>query len=278
MTAELPVAVITIVSGRHDHLRRQLAAFAHSTEQPDVHIVVAMNDPEIAAVTADHNVRVLECTGDDPATLELARARNLGAAAAIEAGARLLVFLDVDCIPGTTLLARYLSAHTATPEMRLLYCGPVTYLPARHEVFDPRELPAFTAPHAARPAPPHGQTRISTEMSLFWSLSFAITAPDWTSIGGFHTGYRGYGGEDTDFAMTAARAGMRIAWVGGADAYHQYHPVSTPPVEHLTDILRNGRLFRSRWGSWPMQGWLEAFAERGLIGYDEAADDWRLTA
>ena len=41
--------------------------------------------------------------------------------------------------------------------------------------------------------------------------------------------------------------------------------MSSPPVEHLDDILRNGRVFRDRWGSWPMRGWLEAFERRGLV-------------
>ena len=42
----------------------------------------------------------------------------------------------------------------------------------------------------------------------------------------------------------------------GARAYHQHHPSSSPPVQHLADILRNGALFRRRWGRWPMEGWL----------------------
>jgi N-acetylglucosaminyl-diphospho-decaprenol L-rhamnosyltransferase len=36
-------------------------------------------------------------------------------------------------------------------------------------------------------------------------------------------------------------------------------------VEHLDDILRNGRLFHERWGEWPMAGWLEEFEQRGLV-------------
>jgi len=54
---------------------------------------------------------------------------------------------------------------------------------------------------------------------------------------------------------------LGLGWVGGARAYHQHHPVSSPPVEHLDDILRNGRLFHERWGEWPMTGWLEVVLE-----------------
>ncbi|GAC55444.1 glycosyltransferase family 2 protein [Gordonia amicalis] len=279
---EETVAVITIVSGRHLHLRRQLEAFEHSTVRPDVHIVVAMDDADIDGIVADSAdagppTRVVHVIDEAPGTLPLADARNTGARAAIDAGATLLVFLDVDCIPGPDLVQRYLRSCAATPELRLLYCGPVTYLPPEHEVFDPRELHHFLDPHSARPAPGPCQTQLSSEMTLFWSLSFAVCSTDWLEIGGFHTGYRGYGGEDTDFAMCAARNGFRIAWVGGAHAYHQHHPVSDPPVEHLEDILRNARLFHRRWDRWPMEGWLNAFARQDLICYDEAVADWRRT-
>ncbi|MBW5424850.1 glycosyltransferase family 2 protein, partial [Streptomyces sp. BG9H] len=112
---------------------------------------------------------------------------------------------------------------------------------------------------------------------LFWSLSFALTAATWERVGGFCESYTGYGAEDTDFAARATSLGVDLWWVGGAPAYHQYHPTHTPPVQHLDDILRNGALYKARWGSWPMQGWLRAFEERGLVAYDAATDDWRKT-
>ncbi|MET4165926.1 MULTISPECIES: glycosyltransferase family 2 protein [Gordonia] len=272
------VAVITIVAGRHLHLRRQLEAFAHSSSRPDVHIIVAMDDPDVTTVVEGHPVHVIHVDVDEPGTLQLADARNAGAAAAIAAGASILAFLDVDCIPGPDMLGRYLQAGAATPDRRLLYCGPVTYLPADQPTFEARELPRFTDPHPARPAPAGGQTQLSSELMLFWSLSFAVRTSDWLTLGGFHPGYRGYGGEDTDFAMCARENGFRIAWVGGAHAYHQHHPVSNPPVEHLDDILRNARVFHGRWGTWPMAGWLNAFADLGLCAYDSAADDWRIVS
>ena len=100
-----------------------------------------------------------------------------------------------------------------------------------------------------------------------------ITA--WQRVGGFDETYTGYGGEDTDFGQRARAAGLDLQWVGGADAYHQHHPVSDPPVEHLDDILRNGRRFADRWGFWPMEGWLRAFAERGLVRRE--GDGWART-
>lgn len=125
----------------------------------------------------------------------MAQGRNIGATAALRGGAKLLVFLDVDCIPGAALIGRYHRAAT------------------------------------------------------------------WEHIGGFCELYRGYGGEDTDFAQCAAAGGVTMHWVGGADAFHQYHPVSNPPIEHLDDILCNAAVFHRRWGWWPMQEWLDELRE-----------------
>ena len=72
-------------------------------------------------------------------------------------------------------------------------------------------------------------------------------------------------GEDTDLGMVARREGVDLVWVGGAHAYHQHHPVSSPPVEHLDDILRNGALFAERWGEWPMSGWIDGFVDAGAV-------------
>ncbi|WP_222126269.1 glycosyltransferase family 2 protein [Rothia kristinae] len=203
----------------------------------------------------------------------LARARNLAAAAGREAGADLLVFLDADCLPGPRLLQRCEAAAVAHP--RALLAGPVTYLDPEQSRWDLERIAAAPHPHPARPDPPDGEVLLMragreerAAWDLFWSLSFAVRPEVFDRIGGFFEGYTGYGGEDTDFAYRAYRAGVNLAWVGGAHAFHQHHPVSSPPVEHLADILVNARLFRERWGVWPMRGWLEAFAERGLARWD----------
>jgi N-acetylglucosaminyl-diphospho-decaprenol L-rhamnosyltransferase len=40
--------------------------------------------------------------------------------------------------------------------------------------------------------------------------------------------------------------------------------------------VRNGEVFRGRWGWWPMTGWLERFRADGLVDYDAATDTWSL--
>lgn len=257
------ITVVTVVSGRHRHLVGQLRGLARST-LPFSHVVVAMGDDAITGIAEQEGSRatVVDISSPGP-RLPLAHARNVGARRALADAADLLVFLDVDCIPGADLLARYAAA--AHQHRRSLLCGPVTYLPPRVPDWTANDLLDATDPHPARPAPAAGAVVASTDYDLFWSLSFAVTAGTWRTIGGFHEGYSGYGGEDTDFAATARRAGIGLRWVGGADAYHQHHPVSSPPVEHLEDIVDNARIFHRRWKRWPMEGWLAEFARRGMI-------------
>ncbi|MFC8956608.1 glycosyltransferase family 2 protein [Streptomyces sp. NPDC057101] len=267
------VAVITLVAGRHGHLALQQRGLAHGTRLPDHYVVVAMDDPDAAEVlrsrspTAD--TVVVARTGGGG--LPLAAARNAGARRALEAGADLLVFLDVDCVPGPDLLARYADV----AEDGALLCGTVAYLPpppAGGYRLD--ELPRLAPPHPGRPTPPEDEVLTGGDHRLFWSLSFAVTPATWRRIGGFCEDYTGYGGEDTDFARNAAARGVDLWWVGGAPAHHQYHPVSRPPIEHLDDILRNGALFHDRWGEWPMEGWLRDFARLGLVSHDARTGSW----
>ncbi|MFC9386728.1 glycosyltransferase family 2 protein [Streptomyces venezuelae] len=266
-------AVITLAHGRHTHLRLQQEGLAHSTQGPDQYVVVSMGDPEIGTVTVDRNpsATVLDVPLRE-GRLPLAAARNAGAARAVEAAAELLVFLDVDCVPGASLLAGYARA----AQDGALLCGTVAYLPPPPpDGYRLDALPDMAAPHPARPAPPDGVVLRGGDPRLFWSLSFALTARTWTRIGGFCESYTGYGAEDTDFAAAAVLRGVDLRWVGGAPAYHQYHPTSHPPVQHLDDILRNGALYKRRWGSWPMEGWLHDFADQGLVEYVPATDTWR---
>lgn len=233
-------AVITIAAGREAHLARQVEGLRAAP--PHDHVVVGID------------------------AMRLAAARNEGAARA--SGAELLVFLDVDCIPGPALLDRYAAAARAAPHA--LLCGPVAYLPPG------RYAPEDAEPHPARPDPPDGELVRGGDHRLFWSLSFAVTAATWARIGGFDEGYAGYGAEDTDLGQRARAAGVELAWVGGAVAYHQHHGSQNPPVDHLHDIVRNATRFHSIWGWWPMEGWLEAFAERGLAAYD--GERWVVTS
>ncbi|WP_210649898.1 glycosyltransferase family 2 protein [Nocardioides sp. SYSU D00065] len=272
------VAVVSIAHGRHDHLAAQHRSLARGTALPDRYLVVAMDDAEIREQRVGALERTVVSVERAPGgALPLAAARNLGVRTAIDDGADVVVLLDVDCLAGAELVSSYAEVVAARPER--IWSGPVTYLPPPPPSGypeDPWALADWDDPHPARPCPAPGELVLDADPDLFWSLSFAVDRDAWGRIGGFCEDYVGYGGEDTDLARTALAAGVGLGWVGGARAYHQHHAVSSPPVEHLDDILRNGRLFRDRWGHWPMSGWLEAFEARGLVRrrQDAQGDDW----
>lgn len=266
----MTTAVLTVASAaRREHLERQRRVLAEVA--PDVVRVEVWLDETLPDEIPDASALTLHVP-PGPHGLRVGEGRNRAANAAIAAGADLLVFLDVDCLPGADLVPRYRAAAAEAPDAVL--SGPVTYLTSVQRPAVAAELPGHTRPHRARPLPAEDAVRVATadEYALFWSLSFAVTPATWRRIGGFHGGYEGYGAEDTDLAWTARAAGIELRWVGGAHAYHQWHPVSSPPWRHLDDILRNGAAFHRRWGEWPMGGWLNAFAAAGAI--ERRGDEW----
>ena len=266
----MKTAVLTVASSaRREHLERQRRILTEVAD--DVVRVEAWLDEAAPTGIPDAGTHTLHVP-PGPRGFQVGEGRDRAAEAAIAAGADLLVFLDVDCLPGPGLLSAYRAAADAYPDA--LLAGAVTYLASVQRPETAADLPFLSRPHRARPALPEGETRAATdaEYDLFWSLSFAVTPAAWARIGGFHPGYEGYGAEDTDLAWTARQRGVEMRWVGGADAYHQWHPVSSPPWQHLDDILRNGATFHARWGVWPMGGWLEAFAAAGAI--ERRGDAW----
>ena len=258
------VAVITPASGnRLAHLHRQRRFLREvPTEGMEVVRIEAWLDEE-----APPSVPAIPVVHVPPGRfgMRVGAARNAAARLALEHDVDLLVFLDVDCLPGSHLLERYVDAARRAPDD--LLCGPVTYLESVQRPATLDDLDALTRPHPVRPHPADRTvvTASETEFDLFWSLSFAVTPATWHRIGGFDEAYEGYGAEDTDLGRRARAADVGLQWVGGAHAYHQWHPAGSPPWRHLDDILRNGALFAERWGEWPMGGWIDAFVEGGAV-------------
>lgn len=273
------LAVITSVSGRHDHLVKQRQGLRRNTGRVDLHVVAAVADPDLGTLLGrcveGPSVALVDVPNSPSSGsgLPLARARNAGAELAIAAGADQLIFLDVDCIPGPDLVNRY--AACLGQEPLSLLSGPVSYLPPPPpQGYDLAQMTSSREGHPGRPVPPEDAVVHDADHRLFWSLSFALDRRTWQAIGGFCELYEGYGGEDTDFGQLAAAAGIRHSWVGGAWAYHQYHHTQNPPIQHVASIIRNARIFQERWGWWPMHGWLQAFAEMGLVTYDARQGSW----
>lgn len=271
MTAPVAAVLTTASAARLEHLERQQRFLAREAA-PHLRVIAwldAAPPPELPGAIVVH-------VPPGEHGLRVGAGRNAAAAAALEAGAQLLVLLDVDCLPGPDLLRRYREASAAHPSA--LLCGPVTYLPEGLRPERTDALGALTAPHPARPHPADDAIEPAgdDEYDLFWSLSFALTREAWLRLGGFSPDYEGYGAEDTDYAARARARAVPLLWVGGAHAYHQWHPTQSPPVQHVDDILRNGAVFAARWGRWPMLGWLEAFERMGVV--ERSADGWRRAA
>ena len=257
------VAVVTLAHGRHDHLEGQHESLARGSRRPDEYVVAAVDDPALGPATRWGLRRQVVRVPRHALGLPLAAARNRGVAHALAGGADVVVLLDVDCLAGYDLVAAY--ADACVEEPGTVWSGPVTYLadpPAGGYPLD--RLDQLDDPHPARPDPGPSRRLQNADPDLFWSLSFAVSASAWRRVGGFCEEYVGYGGEDTDFGQLVIARGLEHGVLGDARAYHQWHPVASPPVEHLDDVLRNAALFHSRWGRWPMEGWLSAFEERGL--------------
>jgi len=261
--------VITLVHGRHAHLANLIRGLEHSTLAPEGLWIVHMNEAPQEQARASFPIHALRLDGPDG--LPLATARNQVAVLDSQAS---WVFLDVDCIPAQDLLAHYANALQARPDA--LHMGQVRYLPEGANAPGWNEAALFergvehplaqfrTGPGNTLPYP------------LFWSLNFACTGSTFAHIGGFDEGYQGYGGEDTDFAFRARHNGVALI-DNSALAFHQYHPTYDPPLNHFADIVTNARRFHQRWGVWPMEGWLRAFCERGLLHWtDDRLDIIRL--
>src|ERR1700761_9475705 len=108
-------AVVTVVHGRHDHLRAQRRGLAAAQVRPALHVVVAIDDPAIAEVVRD---------GTGLPTAVLPWPAPAAAGGRLPPGAELLIFRAVAGIPAPALTSHYLAAARAFPGS--LLSGPVT--------------------------------------------------------------------------------------------------------------------------------------------------------
>jgi len=253
--------VITLVHGRSNHLANLIQGLERSSLIPDGLWIVHMNE-----IPGERTSRLfpINCRRvNNAAGLPLAKARN--SVVAIDPAAD-WVFLDVDCIPTQDLLAHYFDGLRERPDA--LHMGQVRYLPedANRPGWNETMLYGEAAVHPL--AQFRGGPGAALPHHLFWSLNFACRADLFARIGGFDEGYRGYGGEDTDFAFRARQHDVTVV-DNSAMAFHQYHPTYDPPLNHFADIVANARRFYSRWGVWPMEGWLGAFRDHGLLRWTD---------
>lgn len=251
--------VITLVHGRERQLDNVIRGLERGSLMPEAFWVVFMNQP---ARDLRSECFPIHCLVVDDAShgLPLAKARN----AVRQCEGEQWVFLDVDCIPGESLLSDYAVALREMPES--LHLGEVRYLPST------AQMEGWTHATLARDGVVHPLSQYRGEPGsllphhLFWSLNFACTREVFERVGGFDEGYLGYGAEDTDFAFSARRQGVELR-TAAAQAFHQYHPTWRPPLNHFSAIVANAQRFHQRWQQWPMEGWLGEFVELGLVSW-----------
>ena len=260
----MSVSVVTLAGGRPDHLRNLVSGLTRQTQPPVELIVAVIQDSAYDLPDAPFPIRQLMIAGGD---LPLATARNAAAGAA---KGDALIFLDMDCIPTPTLVADYARR---LAELDGLLMGEVMYLPggATAGTWDSAGFADVAVRHSDRRGPPAEGIELCNDYRCFWSLNFAMRRDTFLRVGGFHEGYRGYGGEDTDFGKVLDTAGVPIAWIRGGLAHHQYHPHHMPPVHHIDSVVRNAELFETRWGYRTMGHWLYAFRLMGLVDDAEGA-------
>ena len=253
------ISVCTIYAKRKSHLRNLVRGLIESADYPKELVIVCMNDrlPQLPPTPFKIITANVESTST---TLPLAAARNK--AAAIATGNK-LIFLDVDCI-GDRNLIKIFDEHLEQEEA--LYSGSVRYLKQdwQQNNWTIESLDQYSSVHELQGKVPDDLQKIAHPYELFWSLNFGISQQAFNHLGGFDEGYKGYGGEDTDFAFTA-RSHQLPCYKVGAVAYHQYHPTFSPPLNHLADIVSNARVFYHKWGVLPMEKWLRQFVDLGYI-------------
>ncbi len=236
MTSYRSVSVLTLVRGRQQHLDHLVAGLETQTFPPDELVIAYMQDdaPQIET-TGMFPVRYVQVPGEP---MPLAAARNR--AAEMAAG-------DVRYLPGTD--TDWLDQKTGAPDFQLLLSTGVRH-PSKRPLDDASFLPI-------------------TDFGELWGLAFILSAKIWHAAGGMDEDYIGYGAEETDLGRRLECSGARMYWLGGTICFHQHHHVHKPPLQHFESIIRNARLFRSRWGEWCMQYWLDDFERRGLVKRSE---------
>ncbi len=262
------LSVITLVKNRSTQLKNLLKGLESSTMMPDELIVVFMNEAIDHSIDSScfpvQKVRL----DDEHEAIPLAKARNLGASIAT---GEFLLFLDVDCIPGTDLLEDMLAFQQKYDALTM---GDIRYLNRHWETdhFNETHLKKHSVAHPNRPKVTPKASILMNDYGYFWSLCFSISAKNFKRIGGFDECFINYGAEDTDFGFTARKLKIPFCIIG-SPCYHQYHDVCRPPLNNFDSIVYNASVFKNKWNQWAMQKWLTAFSERGYIEWAEDQND-----
>ncbi|WP_378186999.1 glycosyltransferase family 2 protein [Aquimarina sp. W85] len=250
------ISLIIIFKGRHKHLYNTLCGVKRGNLTPDEIILVEIGEAKSSIAEDTIEIQHLLLHNFEPDNLPIASARNVGAHAAQY---DTLVFLDVDCIPSQNFLS---TIHQLDIKDETIYMGNPRYLTRKIDEIEEKVLKSYSVSHPHRPS--QDVLKRSNDYGMFWSLTFFLKYSTFLMIGGFDEVYKGYGAEDTDFAFKARALGIPF-YLTPCTVYHQQHSFYRPPLNHLESIVNNCNHFYSKWSHWPMDNYLQEFANKDLI-------------
>lgn len=277
----LRTALITTVRRQHDALLDQVSGFSLGADVPDQHVVVALADRTVSQgqlpITSDRWTTLIAGLPTVRAQLPTARGLQLGIEQAVEAGAELLVLLEVTCIPGPRFLTQ-LHEHlrTTEPAGPTLWAPSVQRLrPAPPEGYEFTRLEEWVKDAERHPVMPLRPELEDAEIDpdAFSSPCLAITTADLEEVGGLCPDYVGGMGHDTDLAAAVSDAGGAVRLVPEATAYRRHQSPEEPDKAHLASATTDAHLFRERWGRWPRAPWVTELTQAGLLTLEEDRDD-----
>jgi glycosyltransferase involved in cell wall biosynthesis len=259
------ISVIVTTYNRPDALSAVIAALADQTDN-NFEVVIADDGSSQATRAAINALRTLSANGpkrlihawqpDDG--FRASAARNLGVFAST---GEYLVFLDGDCIPRPSFIAR----HRMLAERGFMVSGSRVLLSEKftNALLSAPALPAHKrglsywlmqrlsgATNKVLPLIELPDTPLRHYRSVKWnrikSCNLAIWRSDYEAVNGFDESFVGWGHEDADLVLRLARHGVRRK--GGAfstEVFHLWHRENTRATEsenrkRVEDRMRTG--------------------------------------
>lgn len=225
------IAVLTMVSGEHDHLLSQVDGLSVSTWPPDIHVVTSIRDRTVTRgrlpIRSDRWTTVVPVLPVPPSREAFLPGLHAAGRAALDAGADVLIFLSVGCIPSRRLIKAFTEACTSstssTPTLwhstlDLLGPPPAVGYPVAGDLDE--HLLVGRTPSPAATVVRGGQ----------WWHSFAMTARDWQLVlPRVHTTHPFDGAPSDVTEVLAARSGQ-FHQVTGATTYLQHTLLQDIPL------------------------------------------------
>ena len=247
-------SVITIASkNRVKQVENLLSSISYSISIPFEVILVWIG--ESTTIKKPYNLKVIEHVVDNKEGKMLyAGPRNKGFE--LSSSDR-VIFLDADCICSPTLFdSLLLDVNDST-----IISGKPRFLTMVPTHANYGQLTSQAVKHPKRELVP-----VDTNVShnYFWSMVFAITRNAFNGIGRFDEDFKGYGGEDSDFAERFSKKNYNLKFVDDF-VLHQYHDKFDPPLHQIESICLNANLFYKKHGEHTMLKWISVFEDMGYV-------------